>query len=242
MEEAFALGYRAVDTAASYGNEREVGLAVRRASSAVTVITKIRGSDHGYRAATQALQRQLRELQADHVDVLLIHWPLPRLGLYVETWRALLNARDRGLATVVGVSNFTASMIARLVAATGERPAINEVECHPLHQQDDLLRAMQRDEVVVLGWSPLCKGDPRLMSNDVVRRRASMRGWNVSDAVLRWHRARGVVPVVKSRSPAHLARNLAVASEPAQQGTEGMFAGLGSAHQRGGSPESHVEM
>src|SRR5262249_13775788 len=131
---ALQEGYRLVDAAAKYENEKEVGAALAASGlprRQLFVTTKLRGSDHGYRATLHALDDSLERLGLDEVDLYLIHWPLPRLKLYVESWKALIELREQGKALSIGVSNFEPEHIEALIAATGVVPAVNQVELHP---------------------------------------------------------------------------------------------------------------
>jgi len=158
---ALQAGYRLVDTAARYENEREVGAALGASGlprRELFVTTKLRGSEHGYRSTLRALDRSLERLGLEDVDLYLIHWPLPRLKLYVESWKAMIELRERGKALSIGVSNFEPEHIDALIDATGVAPAVNQVELHPEFSQPALRAYHSRKGIVTEAWRPLGKG------------------------------------------------------------------------------------
>ncbi|MDD9206019.1 aldo/keto reductase [Georgenia sp. 10Sc9-8] len=200
LSQAIQDGYRLLDTAASYGNEREVGAAVAASGvprDELLLTSKVRGQDQGYDAARRAAERTLRDLGVDRLDLYLIHWPLPRLDLYVETWRALVDLRDEGLVRSVGVSNFTAEHLDRLVAETGVVPAVNQIELHPYFTQAELRAVHAARAVVTESWSPLGRKSTVLTDPAVVEA-AENHGVSPAQAVLRWHVQLGVVAIPKS--------------------------------------------
>ena len=140
--DALGAGYRLVDTATNYGNERGVGRAVREAEiprEELFVTTKLPGAQHGHREALAGLDESLDRLGLEYVDLYLIHWPLPMVGKYVDTWRAFVELRDQGKARSIGVSNFTPAQIEEVTEATGAAPVVNQIEVHPEFSQACLL-------------------------------------------------------------------------------------------------------
>lgn len=238
---AYETGYRVFDTAYSYGNERDVGKALKNADDAF-VITKLPGRAHGARATAASVREQLDALGRDAIDLYLIHWPLPRLNLFVESWEEMLRAREAGLIKDVGVSNFTAAMIEKLGIATGVMPSVIQVECHPWWPQDELVDYCANSGVAVMAWSPLRKTQGHILQAPEVVQVAERLGCPPAEAILRWHRARGVVPVVKSRDPDHLAANLfSVAGTPDQLDDFAEIARIQTRARRGGDPDEHEE-
>ena len=155
---ALDSGYRLLDTAAAYGNEEGIGLAIRRSGlprDELLVTTKLRRADQGYSAALKAFEQSRIRLGLDVIDLYLIHWPLPKRDLYVQTWKALATICDRGLAKAIGVSNFTIPQLARLSRETGITPAVNQVELHPWFQQMELRRYHESNAIHTEAWSPL---------------------------------------------------------------------------------------
>ncbi|HEU0317261.1 MAG TPA: aldo/keto reductase, partial [Solirubrobacteraceae bacterium] len=140
---ALLAGYRHLDTAAAYGNEAEVGQAIRASGldrGEVFVTTKCSNDDHGYQQARRAFQASLERLGFDYVDLYLIHWPVPAHDRYVETWKAFIELQAEGRVRAIGVSNFNPPHLARLIEETGVTPAVNQVELHPRFQQAGLRR------------------------------------------------------------------------------------------------------
>lgn len=205
---AFALGYRRVDTAALYGNEELVGRALAgsglpRADVALT--TKVWNADHGYDAALRAFEASRRRLAVDYVDVLLIHWPCPERGAYVDTWRALIALREQGLVRTIGVSNFLPEHLDRLIGETGVAPALNQVELHPHFQQERLRRWHAAHGIATEAWSPLGRGSA--LADPVLRDIAARTGRSVAQVILRWHLQLGTLVIPKSANVDRLREN-----------------------------------
>ncbi|MGO0577855.1 aldo/keto reductase [Ornithinimicrobium panacihumi] len=157
---ALGVGYRLLDTAASYGNEREVGEALRHSGirrDEVWITTKIKGRDHERALALASIERSLETLGVDQVDLVLVHWPNPSRGRYVEAFEALVEAKDRGLTRAVGVSNFTEQHLDEVITATGITPVVNQIEVHPLFPQEQMAAANAARQVLTQSWSPLGK-------------------------------------------------------------------------------------
>jgi 2,5-diketo-D-gluconate reductase A len=208
---ALQTGYRAVDTAAAYGNEREVGRAVRASGigrEEVFVTTKLWNSDHGRGSAHRAFDRSLDRLGFDYVDLYLIHWPAPGRRLYVETWAALIELKAAGRARSIGVSNFEIEHLERVVDATGVAPAVNQVELHPRLQQPELRRFHAEQGIVTEAWSPIAKG--RVLDDPVVTELAARHDRTPAQIVLRWHLQLGNVVIPKSVTPARIEENFRV--------------------------------
>jgi 2,5-diketo-D-gluconate reductase A len=208
---ALQTGYRAVDTAAAYANEREVGGAVRASGigrEEVFVTTKLWNSDHGRESAHRAFDRSLDHLGFDYVDLYLIHWPAPGRGLYVDTWEALIELKAAGRARSIGVSNFEIQHLERVVDATGVAPAVNQVELHPRLQQPELRRFHSDHGIVTEAWSPIAKG--RVLDDPVVTELAMWYDRTPAQIVLRWHLQLGNVVIPKSVTPTRIEENFRV--------------------------------
>ena len=137
---AIEAGYRLIDTAVNYGNEREVGEAIRRSGvprEELFVTSKLPGRHHGYDDAIRSTHESLERLGLDHLDLHLIHWPNPSVGKYAEAWRALVDLREQGLVRSIGVSNFTEAHLDRIIDETGVTPAVNQLELHPGFPQQE---------------------------------------------------------------------------------------------------------
>lgn len=206
---ALETGYRHVDTAAAYHNEAGVGSAVRASGlgrDEVFVTTKLWNADQDPARVRPALERSLDELGLDHVDLYLIHWPVPSAGLYAAAWEKMLELRDAGLTRAAGVSNFTTDHLDRVVAASGEAPAVNQVELHPRLAQPELLRHHARLGVATTAWSPLAQA--AALQDPVITEIAGRLGRTPAQVVLRWHLQRDTVVIPKSVTPERIRANL----------------------------------
>jgi diketogulonate reductase-like aldo/keto reductase len=210
---ALKAGYRNLDTAAAYGNEAEVGRAIAEAADAgvdrgdVFVTTKVWNRDQGYDRTRKAFDASLERLGLDYVDLYLIHWPAPRRGLYVETWRALEGLYKDGRVRAIGVSNFTPEHLTRLMDEASLVPAVNQVELHPWHAQRGLREFHAAHRIATVAWSPLAQGR-RLMSAPVVSALAAKHGRTGAQVVLRWHLQSAVVAIPRSATPSRVTENI----------------------------------
>ena len=210
--EALDVGYRFVDTAASYENERGVGLGIADSGlprEQVFVSTKLRGRDQGYDSAKRALRDSLDRLGLEYVDLYLIHWPLPRLDRYVESWLAMEELLAEGLTRTIGVSNFLPEHLDRLAAASSTVPAVNQIECHPRDPQLEQRADDARRGIVTESWSPLANGG-ELLREPVLAGIGERHGRTPAQVVLRWHVQQGLVTFPKASSRDRLVENLDV--------------------------------
>lgn len=208
---ALEAGYRSVDTAAIYRNEAEVGEGVRASGldrAEVFVTTKLWNDDQGYDPALRAIDASLKRLGTDYVDLYLIHWPAPGQDRYLDAWKALVRLREEGRARSIGVSNFAAPHLERIIGETGQTPAVNQVELHPRFQQTELRAAHRRLGVATESWSPLGQG--ALLADPVVARIAAKHGKTPAQAIIRWHLDLGLIVIPKSVTPARIAQNFDV--------------------------------
>ncbi|WP_328483889.1 aldo/keto reductase [Streptomyces sp. NBC_00377] len=242
VAEALRLGYRLVDTATNYRNESGVGRGVARAGVAreeIVVTTKLPGRHHGYEETLASFEESRLRLGLDHVDLYLIHWPLPRVDKFVDSWRAMIKLREEGVVRSIGVSNFTAAHIERLEKETGVLPSVNQIELHPLLPQDELRAFHEAKGVRTESWSPLGRGSALLDDPAVVSVARSL-GVTPGQVVLRWHLQLGAVPIPKSSSPERQRANLDVFGF--ELGPEQLAAITQRPHRRlGGDPEVHEE-
>ncbi|WP_072807205.1 aldo/keto reductase [Rhodococcoides yunnanense] len=209
---ALDAGYRLIDTALSYGTEGGVGRAVAASSIAredIVITTKIPGRFHGYDEAKESARTSLTALGVDRIDLLLIHWPLPKVDKYVDTWRAMIELQKDGLVGSIGVSNFTAAHLDRLEAETGTVPAVNQIELHPYFPQAELRRYHAEHGIVTESWSPLGRGSELLHAAPIVAA-ATAHDVSPGQVVLRWHVQLGAVPLPKSSNPDRQRQNLDV--------------------------------
>ena len=206
MAEAVAAGYRAVDTASAYGNEEGVGQGL--AGTDVFLTTKLWNADHGFDATLRAFEISLERLKRKTVDLYLIHWPAPRKDLYVETWKALVRLREEGRALSIGVSNFNADHLERIIGETGVTPAVNQIELHPRFQQRALREVHARLGVLTESWSPLGRG--KLLDDPALAALAAKHGKTPAQVVIRWHLDEGLILIPKTVSAERLRENIAV--------------------------------
>lgn len=203
---AVETGYRLVDTAAIYGNEAGVGAGLLHGGGGqVAVTTKLWNDRHEPRAARAALQDSLRNLGLSRVDLYLIHWPV-QTSDYVGTWKALIEFRDEGLVTSIGVSNFTVDNLSRIIEATGVVPAVNQIELHPDFQQSELRAFHERHGIVTESWSPLGRG--AALSSPQIGAIARKHGKTPAQIVLRWHVDSGLMVIPKSVTLNRIRENL----------------------------------
>jgi diketogulonate reductase-like aldo/keto reductase len=208
---ALQAGYRHIDTAAGYHNEEGVGQAVRASGldrGEVFVTTKCPNDRHGYDEARAAFAESLERLGFDHVDLYLIHWPVPSRDRYVETWKALIDLQSEGLARAIGVSNFQPAHLRRVIDETGVTPALNQIELHPRLQQPDLRREHQELGIVTEAWSPLAQGE--VLDDPAITKIAEQHGRTPGQVVIRWHLQLGNVVIPKSVTPERIDQNFDV--------------------------------
>ena len=204
VQTALETGYWLVDTAAIYKNEEGVGKGIGEWSD-IFLQTKIWNESQGYDRTLKAAEKSLARLGRDHVDMLLIHWPQPERGLFVETFKALIELRDQGKAKSIGVSNFRPDDLKRVADETGVVPALNQVELHPSFQQRELRAVHEEMGIVTQSWSPLGQGGG--MDSDAVKAIADETGRAASAVILRWHIQHGLCPIPKSTNPDHIRAN-----------------------------------
>jgi 2,5-diketo-D-gluconate reductase A len=208
VEEALEVGYRHIDTAAAYRNERGVGAAVAAAGiprEEIFVTTKLWNSQQGYESALGACEKSLARLGLEHVDLYLIHWPVPTEGRALDTWRAFERIYEEGRSRTIGVSNFRIEDLEMLKREAEMLPTVNQIELHPHFQQAEL-RAWHREHgVATEAWSPLAQGD--LLINETISSVAARHGRTPAQAILRWHLQLGNVAIPKSVTPARIREN-----------------------------------
>lgn len=210
VKTALEIGYRHIDTAEMYGNEKEVGQGIRDAGidrAAVFVTSKLNNGFHRPDDARRAFDKTLSALDFDHVDLFLIHWPLPTLyeGDFVSTWNVLEEFTKDGRARSIGVSNFQPAHLERLAGESGTVPAVNQVEVHPYFTNDDVREYGKDHGIATEGWSPIAQG--KVLDDAVIKRIADASGKSPAQVVLRWHIQRGDIVFPKSVSPDRMKSN-----------------------------------
>jgi 2,5-diketo-D-gluconate reductase A len=246
IRSALEVGYRMLDTAVNYGNEEEVGEALRRSGvprDEVVVTSKIPGRHHGYDDAVRSTKESLRRLGLDHLDLHLIHWPNPGVGRYPEAWRALVDLRAEGLVRSIGVSNFTAAHLDRVIEDSGVTPAVNQIELHPAFPQVEMRAVNEARGIVTESWSPLGKRQARY-DEPAVAGPAEAYGVAPGQVILRWQLQVGALPIPKSADPDRQRQNLDLFGFSLSEDEVAAITALGRPDGRlfGGDPDTHEEM
>lgn len=208
---ALRAGYRLIDTAAFYGNERAVGRGIRSSADGHSFVVRKTSSratpDYGHRKATAAIDASRERLDVGPIDLLLLHQPY---GDVLGAWRAMEDAVDRGTVRAIGVSNFGVPQLERLLSVARIAPVVDQLELHPYYQQGEVRRFLADHGIVPEAWYPLGHGSKRLRDEPVLAEIAGRHGKSVVQVVLRWHVQSGWVVIPKSTDPAHLVENLDV--------------------------------
>jgi 2,5-diketo-D-gluconate reductase A len=208
---ALDAGYRHIDTAAAYENEREVGQAVADSGlprEDVFLTTKLWNADQGYNTTLAAFDASIAKLGVDYLDLYLIHWPMPSKNTFVETFKAFAHLLDQGRVRSIGVSNFEPEHLRILIDATGIVPTVNQIELHPLLQQQELREVHAQLGIATEAWSPLGQGS--LLSNPTVTAVAEAHGKTAAQALIRWHIQLGNIVIPKSVTPERIVSNFDV--------------------------------
>ncbi len=242
VKTALEIGYRHIDTAEMYGNEKEVGQGIRDAGlerGEVFVTSKLNNGFHKPDDARRAFDKTLEALSSDYVDLFLIHWPLPTLygGDFVSTWKVLEEFAKEGRARSIGVSNFQTAHLDRLAAETGTVPSVNQIEVHPYFGNEQV-RAYGRDHgIVTEAWSPIAPG--KVLGDPVINEVADGRGKSPAQVVLRWHIQRGDVVFPKSVTPERIQANIELFDFELDESDMAAISALdkGEAGRRGPNPD-----
>jgi 2,5-diketo-D-gluconate reductase A len=241
VEEALAAGYRHIDTAAAYRNEAGVGAAIEATGIGrgdVFLTTKLWNSSQGYDSTMEACEKSLRRLGMDHVDLYLIHWPVPTEDRYLDTWRAFERIHEEGRARTIGVSNFRVEDLERLKAEAQMLPTVNQIELHPRLQQAEL-RAWHEDHgVATEAWSPLAQG--ALLDEETIEGIAVEHDRTPAQTILRWHIQIGNVVIPKSVTPERIRENFDLFDFELAEEEMAAIARLDSGERIGPDPASFV--
>lgn len=210
VREALAVGYRHIDTATAYFNEEEVGKAIKDSRiprEEIFVTSKLWLSHYGYERAKVGIERSLRKLGLDYIDLYLIHQPY---GDVVGAWKAMEEAKAEGKLRSIGVSNMTPKIWTTFVPQFSTKPAVNQIEFNPFYQQKAVRELMEEDNVKVEAWYPLGHGDTSLLSNPIITKLAEKYGKNPGQICIRFEVQEGVITLPKSTNPERIKTNLDV--------------------------------
>lgn len=211
VADAVAAGYRSIDTAMIYGNERGTAEGIRASGvprEQLFIATKVWNSDQGYEATLKAFEQSRRELGLSYLDLYLIHWPVPQKGLYRDTWRALEKLYREDAIRAIGVSNFTPAHLDDLISHSEIVPAVDQVELHPWFGQKELRASLKARGIAVEAWGPLAQGNHTV--SEVLDAIAQKYAKTIQQVMLRWHFQNGVIAIPKSVRAERMASNLAI--------------------------------
>lgn len=208
---ALDVGYRSIDTAQFYENERGVGEAIKRSKVAreeLFITTKVWNSHHGFDKTLQAFEESMENLKLDYLDLYLIHWPTPMYDQYVETYQALEKLYKEGRVKAIGVSNFHIEHIERLLTECDIKPVLNQVECHPYLQQQELKAFCKKHDIFLESWSPLARGG--ILEDETIQSLARKHEKTAAQIILRWHIQDNSIVIPKSVTPSRIRENFQV--------------------------------
>lgn len=197
---ALECGYRLIDTAKYYDNEESIGHAIKASGikrEDIFITTKLWNADQGYESTLKAFDESLERLDVDYIDLYLIHWPMPRVGKYIETWKALEKLYTDKKVRAIGVSNFTIETLQKLIANAKIMPVINQIELHPKFAQQEMREFCRKYNIQVESYSPLMHGGD-ILSDNVIQRIADKHHKTIAQVVLRWHIQNGLIVIPKS--------------------------------------------
>ena len=239
VAKAIQTGYRSVDTAAIYGNEKGTGEGLRRGGvprEEIFLTTKLWNADQGFDSTLRAFDKSLKLLGTDYVDMYLIHWPMPAKGNYVDTFKAMIRLREEGRIRSVGVSNFNPAHLDHLIAETGVTPVVNQIELHPDFQQNNVVKHHREKNIITEAWSPLGQGGD-LLKNPTLVQIAKAHGKSVAQVILRWHLQTGHMVIPKSQTPARIEENFDVFDFLLSTADMQKIAALDAGHRIGPDPD-----
>jgi 2,5-diketo-D-gluconate reductase A len=239
VEAALEAGYRHIDTAAAYRNERGAADAIAASGlrrEDIFITTKLRNSEQGFDSTLAAFDKSIERLDTEHVDLYLIHWPVPPRDRYMDTWRAFERIHAEGGARAIGVSNFRVADLERLAAEAETMPAINQIELHPLLQQQELRAWHAAHGIVTEAWSPLAQGE--ILEDDTLLTVAAHHEKSVAQVILRWHLQLGNVVIPKSVTPERIRANLDLFDFELSEDDLAAIARLEAGHRTGPDPET----
>jgi len=212
VKKALEVGYRCIDTAKVYGNEKGVGRAIKESNvprEELFITTKVWNADHGYENTLKAFDASLERLGLDYIDLYLIHWPTPKYDQYVDTYKAMEKIYKDGRSKAIGVCNFDIEHLERLLNECEVVPVVNQVERHPYFQQRELQDFCEKHHIIIEAYSPLMNGKD-VLNDSVVKEIAKAYGKTAAQVILRWHLQTGVITIPKSVTPSRIEENFDV--------------------------------
>jgi 2,5-diketo-D-gluconate reductase A len=239
VEDALAAGYRHIDTAAAYRNERGVAAGIAASGvprSEIFITTKLWNSEQGFDSTLAAFEKSIEALDTEQVDLYLIHWPVPAADLFLDTWRAFERIHAEGGARSIGVSNFRVADLERLASEAETQPTVNQIELHPLLQQVELRAWHAEHGIATEAWSPLAQGE--VLKDDTLVTIAAHHERTVAQVILRWHLQLGNVVIPKSVTPARVRENLDIFDFELTEDDLAAIARLDAGHRTGPDPAS----
>jgi 2,5-diketo-D-gluconate reductase A len=239
VEDALAAGYRHIDTAAAYRNERGVAAGIAASGvprAEIFITTKLWNTEQGFESTLAAFDKSIEALDTETVDLYLIHWPVPARDLFLDTWRAFERIHAEGGARSIGVSNFRIPDLERLAQEAETRPTVNQIELHPLLQQVELRAWHAEHGIATEAWSPLAQGE--VLKDDTLVTIAAHHERTVAQVILRWHLQIGNVVIPKSVTPARVRENLDIFDFELTEDDLAAIARLDAGHRTGPDPAS----
>jgi 2,5-diketo-D-gluconate reductase A len=239
VEDALAAGYRHIDTAAAYRNERGVAAGIAASGvprAEIFITTKLWNTDQGFDSTLAAFEKSIEALDTEHVDLYLIHWPVPARDLFLDSWRAFERIHAEGGARSIGVSNFRVEDLERLEREAETQPTVNQIELHPLLQQVELRAWHAEHGIATEAWSPLAQGE--VLKDDTLLTIAAHHERTVAQVILRWHLQLGNVVIPKSVTPARVRENLDIFDFELTEDDLAAIARLDAGHRTGPDPAS----
>ena len=209
MTAALDYGYRHIDTASLYANEKEVGEAVRSSivpRKDIFITTKVWNTDQGYDQTLRAFEKSLKLLEMDYVDLYLTHWPITET--FVDTYRAIERLYDEKLIRATGVANHHQHHLEAISVKANVKPMVNQIECHPRLTQFDLREYCAEQEIAITSWSPLARG--RILEEPTLQRISNKYGKSTAQTIIRWHLQHDLIVIPKSENPSRIAENMNV--------------------------------